>query len=62
MGNLKSWAGPLKSGASVYVSGVVAWPLDILIGQAGGHGNIGGGMVVLSKSAVEPIWPGHRLE
>ena len=34
MGNLKSWAGPLKSGAFVYVSGVVAWPLDILIGQA----------------------------
>ena len=32
MGNLKSWAGPLKSGASVFVSGVVAWPLDILIG------------------------------
>ena len=33
MGNLKSWAGPLKSGASVYVSGALASSLAILIAQ-----------------------------
>ena len=30
----------LESGASGYVSGVVAWPLDILIGQAAGNSPI----------------------